>query len=137
MCAATWFQRAVQVAEHYDSVVGTDVSAEQLQHASAHPKVRYLHTPDTTPGEELVAMLGGEASVDLITVAQAVHWFDLPAFYGVARRVLRRPGGVIAVWGYNYRMGPVEDMMARFFNTTLPYWDHRARCGTVLILAAV
>lgn len=124
-------QAAIGVAEHYDSVVATDVSTEQLRHAMPHPKVRYLHTPDTTPGEDgLVAMLGGEASVDLITVAQAVHWFDLPAFYGVARRVLRRPGGVIAVWGYNYRMSPVEDMMARFFDTTLPYLDTRARYCT-------
>ena len=135
MCTATWFNLnadAVQVAEHYDSVVGTDVSAEQLRHATPHPKVRYLHTPDATPRREddLVAMLGGEASVDLITVAQAVHWFDLPAFYAVARRVLRRPGGVIAVWGYNYGMSPVEDMMARFFHTTLPYWDPRARYNT-------
>ncbi|KAG2570566.1 hypothetical protein PVAP13_7KG053527 [Panicum virgatum] len=119
---------AIGVAEHYDSVVATDASAEQLRHAAPHPKVRYLHTPDATPGEEdLVAMLGGEAIVDLITVAQAVHWFDLPAFYGVARRVLRRPGGVIAVWGYNYRMSPVEDMMSRFFDTTLPSRDPRAR----------
>jgi SAM-dependent methyltransferase len=37
--------------------------------------------------------------VDLITVAQAVHWFDLPAFYREAERVLK-PGGVLAVWAY-------------------------------------
>ncbi|KAL6647354.1 hypothetical protein ACP70R_014791 [Stipagrostis hirtigluma subsp. patula] len=59
--------------------------------------------------------------------AQAVHWFDLPAFYAVARRVLRRPGGVIAVWGYNYRVSPVEDLLARFLQTTLPYRDPRSR----------
>jgi len=124
-------QAAIGVAEHYDSVLATDVSAEQLLRAVAHPKVQYLHTPDAMPGEDLVTTLGGEGSVDLITVAEAVHWFDLPAFYGVARRVLRRPGGVIAVWGYNYRISPVEDMMARFFNTTLPYWDPRARYSTL------
>lgn len=120
----------MQVAEHYDSVLATDVSSEQLLRAAPHPKVRYLHTPDATPGEDLVAALGGEGSVDLITVAEAVHWFDLPAFYAVACRVLRRPGGVIAVWGYNYRVSPVEDMMARFVNTTLPYRDPRARYST-------
>jgi len=127
----TYGSFVVQVAEHYDSVLATDVSAEQLLRAVPHPKVQYLHTPDATPGEDLVTTLGGEGSVDLITVAEAVHWFDLPAFYGVARRVLRRPGGVIAVWGYNYRISPVEDMMARFFNTTLPYWDPRARYNTL------
>ncbi|CAO2165379.1 unnamed protein product [Urochloa humidicola] len=118
-------QAAISVAEHYDSVVATDVNEEQLRHATAHPKVRYLHTPNATPGEDLVAMLGGEGNVDLITVAEAAHWFDLPAFYDIARRVLRRPGGVIAVWGYNFRVGPVEDMMTRFFRTTLPYRDPR------------
>ncbi|CAL4957955.1 unnamed protein product [Urochloa decumbens] len=120
-------QAAIGVAEHYDSVLATDVSEEQLLHAVPHPKVWYLHIPNATPGEDLVMTLGGERSVDLITVAEAVHWFGLPAFYDIARRVLRRPGRVIAVWGYNYRISPVEDMMTRFFNTTLPYWDTRAR----------
>ncbi|KAL6596273.1 hypothetical protein ACP70R_047637 [Stipagrostis hirtigluma subsp. patula] len=101
-------QAAISVAEHYDSVVATDTSAEQRRHAAPHPKVRYHHTPEGTPEEDLVPALGGEGCVDLITVAQAVHWFDLPAFYAVAHRVLRRPGGVIAVWGYNYRVSPVD-----------------------------
>lgn len=109
-------------------MVATDVSAEQLRRAVPHPKVRYHHTPDAgADDDDLVAALGGEGRVDLITVAEAAHWFDLPAFYGVARRLLRKPGGVIAVWGYNYRVSPVEDMMARFLHTTLPYWDSRAR----------
>lgn len=99
-----------------------------VRRAVPHPKVRYHHTPDAgADDDDLVAALGGEGRVDLITVAEAAHWFDLPAFYGVARRLLRKPCGVIAVWGYNYRVSPVEDMMARFLHTTLPYWDSRAR----------
>ena len=106
------------------------MNAEQLWCAAPHPKVQYLHTPDATPRPGMTSSwlaFGGDSCVDLISVAEAVHWFDLPAFYGVARRVLRRPGGVIAVWGYNYRISPVEDMMARFLHTTLPYLDPRAR----------
>lgn len=106
-----------QVAEHYDSVLATDTSAEQLRHAVPHPKVRYLHTTEATPEEDLVAAVGGEGSVNLITVAEAAHWFDLPVFYAVANRVLRKPGGVIAVLGYNYRVIPVEDILSRFFHT--------------------
>uniref|UniRef100_A0A0D9V2F3 Methyltransferase type 11 domain-containing protein n=1 Tax=Leersia perrieri TaxID=77586 RepID=A0A0D9V2F3_9ORYZ len=123
-------QAAIGVAEHYDRVVATDVSLEQLRRAVPHPKIQYFHTPDAgaTPADDgLVEAFGGEGSVDLITVAEAAHWFDLPAFYGVARRLLRNPGGAIAVWGYNYRVSPVEDIMARFLHTTLPYWDSRAR----------
>lgn len=59
-------------------------------------------------------------------MAQAVPWFDLPAFYAVANRVLRKPEGVIAVWGYNYHVIPVEDMLSRFFRSTLPYRDPRS-----------
>ncbi|KAF8011791.1 hypothetical protein BT93_I0051 [Corymbia citriodora subsp. variegata] len=51
--------------------------------------------------DEMVALMGGENCVDLITVATAVHWFDHPKFYKLAKRLLRKPGGIIAVWGYN------------------------------------
>ncbi|XP_038978853.1 putative methyltransferase DDB_G0268948 [Phoenix dactylifera] len=119
-------QAAVSVAEHYEQVIATDVSEAQLKHAIPHPKVRYVHTPLSTPEPDLVSILGGEGSVDLVTVAQAVHWFDLPSFYSIVHRVLRKPGGVIAVWGYNYSMSPLEDVMKRLFETTKAYWDPRA-----------
>lgn len=47
-----------------------------------------------------------DSSVDLVTVAQALHWFDARAFFSEAARVLS-PGGGIAVWGYG---DPVLDM---------------------------
>ena len=40
-----------------------------------------------------------DRSVGLITVAQALHWFDLEKFYAEAVRVLA-PQGVLAVWAY-------------------------------------
>lgn len=40
-----------------------------------------------------------ENSVNLITVAQAVHWFDFERFYQEVRRVGTR-NGIIAVWSY-------------------------------------
>ncbi|KAG6721499.1 hypothetical protein I3842_03G114600 [Carya illinoinensis] len=89
------------VAEHYEKVVGIDVSEDQLKLGRPHPRIRYLYTPESITDDELVAMIGGENSVDLVTVAQAVHWFDLPKFYSNVTRLLRKPGGVIAVWGYN------------------------------------
>lgn len=116
-----------QVAEHYDQVIGTDVSEAQLKCAIAHPRVRYLHTPLSISDEDLVTQLGGENSVDLITVAQAVHWFDLPSFYSTAARVLRKPGGVIAVWCYNdIEVDPNFDIIFnKFHDTTLTYWNPR------------
>ncbi|CAN0907428.1 Putative methyltransferase DDB_G0268948 [Linum grandiflorum] len=117
-------QAAIGVAEHYDQVIGTDTSSVQLSRAIPHPRVQYIHTPASLPDDELVALVGGENSVDLVTVAQAVHWFDLPKFYSVVSRVLRKPGGVIAVWCYNdLVVSPEFDaVFKKFHDTTLPFW---------------
>ncbi|XP_037406161.1 uncharacterized protein LOC119268603 isoform X1 [Triticum dicoccoides] len=121
-------QASVSIAEHYDGVVATDVSEGQLRHAIAHPKVRYLHTPEDLPEDDLVALVGGEGSVDLVIVATAIHWFDVPLFYAVVNRVLRRPGGVLAVWGYNYDIHPFGDkLQGTLYPAMRPYMDPRTR----------
>ncbi|KAK9291581.1 hypothetical protein L1049_019530 [Liquidambar formosana] len=90
-----------------------------------HHQVRYIHTPLSISDDELVTLLGGENSVDLVTVAQAVHWFDLPSFYALVSRLLRKPGGMLAVWCYNdIIVSPTFDpIMKRFHDSTLPYWN--------------
>ncbi|GKD58450.1 putative methyltransferase, partial [Tanacetum coccineum] len=55
---------------------GTDISEPQLKLAKPHPRVRYLHTPLSLSDDDLINLIGGESSVDLVTVAQAVHWFE-------------------------------------------------------------
>lgn len=84
-------QASLALAEHFRQVIATDISAEQLQAAPACDNISYG-----------VGELSGLANVsaDLVTVAQALHWFDLDAFYAEVRRVLK-PGGVLAVWTYN------------------------------------
>lgn len=122
----TKFASILQVAEHYESVVATDVSESQLKLATPHPKINYRLTPTSMTDDELVELIGGENSVDLITVAQGVHWFDLPRFYSVATRLLRKPGGIIAVWGYNdVIVSPEFDAVQyRLHATTLPFWKY-------------
>ncbi|KAJ0040389.1 hypothetical protein Pint_27399 [Pistacia integerrima] len=122
-------QAAFGVAEHYEQVVATDVSEDQLENALPHPRVRYLHTPLSLSDDELVTLIGGENSVDLVTGAQAVHWFDLPKFYTIINRVLRKPGGVIAVWGYKgFEVSPTFNaLMKKFYETTIPYWNQNAQ----------
>ncbi|KAJ4787445.1 S-adenosyl-L-methionine-dependent methyltransferases superfamily protein [Rhynchospora pubera] len=115
------------VAEHYGQVIATDVSAAQLEHAGRHPKVRYLHTPIFTSEDELVTMLGGDNSIDLIVAACAVHWFDLPFFYSVANRVLKKPHGIIAVWTYNYNIRNLDKIMTKVLEVVKPYYDPRAQ----------
>ncbi|KAL3718056.1 hypothetical protein ACJRO7_003231 [Eucalyptus globulus] len=117
-------QAAIAVAEHYERVIATDISEPMLKQGIPHPRVQYLHTPPSLSEDEMVAMLGGENSVDLITVATAVHWFDIPKFYSVARRVLCKPGGVIAVWTYTdmIEVNPeFEHILRRLREACKPY----------------
>ena len=59
-----------------------------------------------------------------------MHWFELPKFYSIVKRLLRQPGGVIAVWGYNdSEVSPTFDpVMKRVRETTLPFYDPKAQC---------
>lgn len=101
-CGTGSGQAAVALAEFFTEVVATDPSARQIEHAQPHNRVRYLvasaeHTPLASD------------SIDLITVAQAVHWFDRPRFYQEVRRVGRN-GSVLAVWAYGLAtISPVVD----------------------------
>ncbi|XP_010547857.1 PREDICTED: putative methyltransferase DDB_G0268948 [Tarenaya hassleriana] len=117
-------QAAIGVADQYDRVIATDVSETMLKFATPHPKVTYHHTPPSMTDEEMLDLIGGENSVDLITVATAVHWFDLPSFYALATRLLRKPGGIIAVWSYSTEMvvnPDFDSVLSRFHDQTLPY----------------
>jgi SAM-dependent methyltransferase len=91
-CGAGTGQATLPLTHRFASVVGTDPSASQLAQAPAHPRVTYRVLP--AQSSEL-----DDSSVGLITVAQALHWFDVPAFHAEAQRVLV-PHGVIAEWSY-------------------------------------
>ena len=101
-------QAAVALAPYFDRVIATEPSAAQLREARAHPGVEYRQE-----AAEAIAVESGTA--DLLTAAQAAHWFDWPRFCAEAARVLR-PGGVLAVWSYgDCRVGPAIDrLVARF-----------------------
>ena len=92
-CATGNGQAALALADHFASVVATDQSAQQLSQAPRHPRIQYF-----VAAAERSGLAPG--STDLVTVATAVHWFDLTEFYRELERVLR-PGGVIAVWAYH------------------------------------
>ena len=110
-------QAAVGLAEHFQKVTATDASPQQIGQAELHPRVAY-HV-----GHEGASGLP-DASVDLVTVAQALHWFDRPKFFNEVRRVLK-PRGVIAVWCYGlHRLGdPWDAVLHRFYAETVgPFW---------------
>jgi SAM-dependent methyltransferase len=116
-CATGSGQAALGLAPHFRRVVATDASAEQIRHAAPHPLIDYRVAPAEASGL-------ADHSVDLVTVAQAAHWFDLPRFYAEAARVLK-PGGAIAVWGYGRMLlpGEMDALFQRFYAETVgPYW---------------
>ena len=115
-------QAAQGLARHFNHVIATDASLAQIEHAKPHPRIDYRVCPAEASG------LDG-ASVDLVTVAQAVHWFDLPRFWPEVRRVLR-PGGAVAIWTYGlFEITPAIDAIVRRFygGTVGPYWPAERR----------
>ena len=121
-CATGSGQAATSLAKHFRKVLATDANAEQIENAHQHKNVEYV----VCPAERSVL---SDESVDLLTVAQALHWFDLDAFYKEAQRVLK-PGGVIAVWCYNKAETDreIKRVVRELSNGILgPYWSDRVR----------
>src|SRR5437764_2789848 len=81
-CATGSGQAAVELAECFDRVIAIDASEKQIANAERHPCVEYRIATAEQSGLEA-------GSVDVVTVAQALHWFDLQQFYAEARRVLK------------------------------------------------
>ena len=110
------------VSPHFDAVVATDASPQQIAQAHPHPKLSHLVAPaERTPLRD--------ASVDLVTVAAALHWLDHDRFYAEVRRVVR-PGGVFAGWGYKLQaVSPQIDAVVHRLDTEIlgPYWLPQVR----------
>ena len=110
-------QAASALARRFSRVVGTDASARQVRQAARSPKILYA-----VAAAESIPLASG--SVDLVTVAQALHWFDRPRFWAEATRVLA-PRGIVAVWSYDLlRVSPEVDAgVHRLYRDVVgPYW---------------
>ena len=117
-CATGNGQVALALARYFEHVDATDLSSSQLEQATLHPGITYrVAQAETTPF--------AEGSFDLITVGQALHWFDVSAFHQEARRVLK-PGGVMAEWGYglNRVNDPIDALVGHIYRDVVgPFWD--------------
>ncbi|KAF5180912.1 Methyltransferase, partial [Thalictrum thalictroides] len=112
-----------QLAGVYKNVVGTDTSKQQLAFASKLPNIHYVQTPPNMPLSNLERKVAEHETVDLVTVAQAIHWFDLPTFYQQVKWVLKKPNGVLAVWCYLEPMvnEAVDTVFWKMYNEFGPY----------------
>ena len=121
-CATGNGQAAIGLADYFDQVVAIDSSEEQIANAFRLDNVTYM----VAPAENIPLP---DQSVDLITVAQGVHWFDLERFYGEVKRLLKNEG-VIAVWCYNdAKIEPEIDKILHYlaFEKLKPFWEEPIR----------
>ena len=122
-CGAGSGQFTQLLAPYFDHVVATDISDAQLQHAPYFDNVSYQ-----VQAAEQTSI--PTQSIDLVTVAQAIHWFDFEAFYSEVKRVLK-PQGVVAAIGYG--LIQLQDaalnhlIQQLYFETLKDYWDSERR----------
>ncbi|MBK7815622.1 MAG: class I SAM-dependent methyltransferase [Rhodocyclaceae bacterium] len=115
-------QASVPLADRYRRVAATDFSPGQIELAKPHPRIDYRVAPAEASG------LPAHCA-DLVTVAQALHWFDFDRFYAEVRRVLKADG-LFAAWTYRLlRAEPaINDVLGDFYANTLgPHWPPERR----------
>lgn len=121
-CACGNGQMANLLAPYFNEVFASDISQKQLDQAIPNSKIYYAHEPCD-------ACSLPDKSVDLITVAQALHWFHFEHFFEEAKRVLK-PGGIIATFGYGFLKTDegVEQIIEHFYKHVVgSYWDAERR----------
>lgn len=114
------------LANIFKNVIGTDTSPKQLELAPKLPNVNYYITPPTMSADELQQTVPiAQSSLDLVTVAQAMHWFDLPKFYDSVKWALKKPNGLIAAWCYTNMSvnDEVDAVFGPFYEASGPYWE--------------
>lgn len=111
-------QASIALAQRFAAVTATDISAEQISNAPARANLLYVLAPAEYSGLP-------SQSVDLVTVAQALHWFDVPRFHQEVQRVLKS-GGLLAEWTYSpirLEDETLNAILQRFYrDVATPWW---------------
>lgn len=125
-CAAGTGQATFELAKYFKHVEATDINAKQIDTAK-------ISSSDLTNVNFSVQSAEQtqfpEHSFDLVTVAQALHWFEYDKFWPELKRVLK-PGGLFAAWGYNWTRTDfhVNHMLEKdLFDVLTPFWSEKAK----------
>jgi Methyltransferase domain len=111
-------QSAVALSKYFKKVIATDISNKQIENAEKATNIFYSVQPAEVTGIE-------SGSVDLVTVAQAIHWFNFDEFYAEVKRVAAQ-NAFIAVWAYSLSKidEPIDKLINDYhFNFLGSYWD--------------
>ena len=117
-CATSNGQAAVALCKKFSHVYATDISENQLTNATIEPNIYY----SISSAEKTTF---ASHSFDLITVAQAAHWFNVALFFNEVKRVAKRDA-TLAIWGYGLlKVNPAIDEHIHHFYTQVvgSYWD--------------
>lgn len=108
------------LSARFAHVHATDPSAAQIEQHWAKVGQANNVSLAVEPGE---ATALPDRSVDLVAVAQALHWFERPRFFAECERVLR-PGAVLAAWTYQDMVfnDGLEVAADAFRAEIAPYW---------------
>lgn len=116
-------QAACMLANYFKQVIATDLSEKQIENAMTHDKVQYRVASVYESGIH-------DHSIDCVTVAQALHWFDNDAFYNEVKRVTK-PGSIIAAWCYDLprcKDAKIHEGLLHFYTDIIgKYWDSARR----------
>ena len=120
-CATGSGQAAIDLSSRFNRVIATDISDSLLSLAPEVENVAFRCAPAESSGIE-------PNCVDLVVVAQAIHWFDYADFWKEVSRVLK-PNGILAFWGYVW---PVVDeridiLLDTFRENIASCWPHRSQ----------
>lgn len=122
-CATGNGQVAVSIADHFHLVEATDISEQQLKNSVKRENINYqVGAAEKTSFEDEV--------FDLVTVAQAIHWFDHSKLFSEVDRVLKY-GGIFATWGYGlfrFNNDALNNVISWFYENIMgEYWDPQRR----------
>jgi SAM-dependent methyltransferase len=111
-------QSARVLSKYFKKVFATDISQAQIN--NAHQEMNIVYAIEPAEKTSLA-----DRSVDLVTVAQAIHWFNFEKFYAEVNRVAK-PGAVIAVWTYSllHISEEIDAVINEYYAVTLAgFWD--------------
>ncbi|KAL0490338.1 SAM-dependent methyltransferase [Acrasis kona] len=114
-------QATIGLVDDFDKVIGIDPSLHQLSNARSHHKIEYINAlAESTPLQD--------DSADVVTVAQALHWFEFEDFFKETKRILK-PNGTLAVWCYNlgeFENKDAQNALVELYSVGLcGYWSTR------------
>ena len=119
-CATGNGQAAVALASYFDLVDAFDIHKKQIASAIPAHNIHYK----VAKAEKLPYQ---DHCFDVITCAQAVHWFDHPNYWREMQRVAK-PNALYCAFGYNRFLASdaMENTLIRpILDVVQPYWSDR------------